>query len=346
MLKLSIIVPVYNVAQYLPKCLQSILRQGLSTDQYECLLINDGSTDNSRNICEEYVQNYDNFKLIDQKNQGVSIARNTGIDNAQGEFVCFIDSDDYLLDDGLNKAFIPFASRKDIDVISFRSSYDYWSVQEINNEVDYEGNAHNLIVRDGLPSFCWLFIYRRSFLNQEHIRFEKLIVCEDQLFSNTVMLANPKVLSTHANIYRYVVHRDSITTKRSKSHCRKCVDDYLYGYEEILNQMKHYDLAESPKVEKACYNSLNSKKFFLVTRVWSSVYNYSSFVAIRKRCLNNSFLPIPKYSKGIKSNFVRHILNLSMSSFIAYKGISFLFKYIISPVLTYKKIKGFKDNRA
>ena len=95
-MKLSIIVPVYNVADYLPKCLDSLLVQDLSQNEYEIIVVNDGSTDNSGKIAEEYSKTYSNIILINQENQGLSGARNTGIQNAKGEYVQFVDSDDYL----------------------------------------------------------------------------------------------------------------------------------------------------------------------------------------------------------------------------------------------------------
>lgn len=325
------------------KCLQSVLRQGLSSDEYECLLINDGSTDNSRDICEEYVQKHPNFKLIDQKNQGVAVARNTGIDNAQGEFVCFLDSDDYFLDDGLAKAFLLFASKKEIDVIHYYSDYDFWPKREIHNEIDHEGDAYELILQGGLPSFCWVYIYRKSFLTREHIRFKEWIFGEDQAFSSTVMLANPKVLSSRANIYRYVVRSGTATTKKSAAHTRICVDHYIQSYEEIIKQMEHYHLHDKSEVEKACIDSINSKKRLLIGRIWSSEYDYSSFKTIHKRIKRNSFLPIRTWNNGVKTKCLVWAMNFSMSSYITYKVYAFLYKHIVEPRLK-KQLLQLKQN--
>lgn len=92
--KLSVIVPVYNAEKYLPKCLDSILSQNFT--DFQLILINDGSTDNSITICENYEKEYNNIKVISQYNKGVSQARKVGVENAEGDYITFIDSDDYL----------------------------------------------------------------------------------------------------------------------------------------------------------------------------------------------------------------------------------------------------------
>jgi len=97
--KVSIVVPIYNAEQYLQKCIDSLLRQGLK--DYELLLVNDGSTDSSLSICQSYADQYDHIKILNQINSGVCAARNFGIQSASGEWIVLVDSDDYLLDNGL-----------------------------------------------------------------------------------------------------------------------------------------------------------------------------------------------------------------------------------------------------
>lgn len=100
-IKLSVIVPVYNAAPLLPRCLDSILAQGLAEEEYEVLLINDGSTDQSLAICEDYQSKHSRtFRIVSQQNSGVSAARNKGIALAHGRYVCFVDADDFLLGGG------------------------------------------------------------------------------------------------------------------------------------------------------------------------------------------------------------------------------------------------------
>jgi len=90
----SIIVPVYNVEKYLDRCMSSILKQ--TNHDFEVILIDDGSKDSSGSICDIYAEKYENVRAIHQHNQGLSAARNTGIDNAEGNYLCFVDSDDMI----------------------------------------------------------------------------------------------------------------------------------------------------------------------------------------------------------------------------------------------------------
>src|SRR5690606_22590995 len=97
--KVSVIIPVYNTENYLRECLDSILAQTFT--DFEVLLINDGSTDSSGKICDEYAEKDSRIKVFHKENGGVSSARNLGLDNAKGEWICFVDSDDEILQDAL-----------------------------------------------------------------------------------------------------------------------------------------------------------------------------------------------------------------------------------------------------
>ena len=131
-MKLSIIVPVYNVADYLAKCLDSLLAQDLPQNEYEIIVVNDGSTDNSVDIAQQYADKYANITLINQANQGLSGARNTGIKQAKGDYIQFVDSDDYLEDNVLG-GLMKQVENDDLDVLRFK----YQNVR-INAGGEYE----------------------------------------------------------------------------------------------------------------------------------------------------------------------------------------------------------------
>lgn len=103
MIKISVIVSIYNGEKYLKKCIESIINQSFS--EFELILVNDGSTDNSKNICNEYRDKDNRVKVIDQQNQGVSYARNKGIETCEGEYICFIDCDDYIPNNYLERMY-------------------------------------------------------------------------------------------------------------------------------------------------------------------------------------------------------------------------------------------------
>lgn len=344
MLLLSIIIPVYNMEYYIEKCLDSILRQGLDDDEYEVILVNDGSTDNSEGICRKYVNTHPNFHLVNQANAGVAAARNAGIEAAGGKFIGFVDPDDYLLDNGLKVAFRQYAERDDIDVIHFYSSYDFWKVKPIIDELEYVGTTHELLAaqQGGLPSFCWIYLYRKDFLNRHEIRFKPYRVGEDQLFASSVFIANARYLSCKADIYRYVVRESSASTNRHRKHARRCVNDYLSAYSDILKAMEKYGVAKGSEVYKACINSINSKKMFGFSRILTSDYGYKDFKRISKWSRDIGFTPFLPQGAGVKAKLACGMENASMHSFAIYKLASTLFNYVISPYVLPRLRMSFK----
>ena len=330
-LDISIIIPVYNVEQYLRKCLDSILRQGLHDGEYEVILVSDGSKDGSVAICEEYCRQYPHFRLIKQENQGVSAARNNGMEHARGKYIVFADADDYLLDNGLNLAYEHFRGRDDIDVIHYYSSYDNWEKNEIDNTIDFDGTGHELIMQGGLPSFCWLCFYSKAFLDRHHLRFKPYIVGEDQLFSSAVYIANPRIVSTRARFYRYVIHEGSATTRRSVEHTRRCVDDYLDSYRDIMACMEQYGIRQGTPLYDACIRSVNSKKMFGFSRILSAEYTRKQYKEVMEKCRNIGFYPVQRTAAGMKHKLTVALMNSVMRHRWLYRPASFAFNRIVVP---------------
>lgn len=183
-MKLSIIVPVYNTEEYLKECLDSVTPQ--LTDDMEVILVNDGSTDGSQKICEEYQEKYSQVRLINQQNQGLSAARNTGIHEAVGDYLLFIDSDDFIATSVL-RDLIQFANNQDV---IFLDAVKYY--REDWQEPLAEGYQQKFICQKSpkqvleflanLPKFpgcAWNKLVRRDFLLENSLYFTKGIYSED-----------------------------------------------------------------------------------------------------------------------------------------------------------------------
>ena len=144
-MKLSIIIPVYKVEDYVEKCLESIASQDIPTDDYEIIVINDGSPDNSKNIILEFQKHQPNLIFIDQENQGVSVARNRGLEIAKGKYIVFIDPDDTIVENSLSKI-IERAYKDQVDVM-------YLSLDSYDEQGNYlfttEKNGDDSIISDG-----------------------------------------------------------------------------------------------------------------------------------------------------------------------------------------------------
>lgn len=274
MVKVSFIVPVYNVEQYLRKCVESLIKQDYS--DYEIILVDDGSTDGSGAICDEYtspsfVQSLTRsivIKVIHQENRGLSAARNAGLKAARGEYVCFVDSDDYW-EENVMGGLMAQVEREKLDVLRF----DYQNVRiknegvrELENEREYEVFEPNktsryvdtknevvdgetyLNTRMGYACYAVMFIINRSLLIKElesesvselegDCLFREGIHYEDVDWLPRMMLRAKRVNSTTTTVYNYLVRQGSITkTQGDKTKIRKNLEDSLL----IIDKYRQY----------------------------------------------------------------------------------------------------------
>lgn len=182
-LTLSIIVPVYNAEKYLKQCLDSLLEQDVGKDEYEIICINDGSTDGSMDILQVYAKNDVRIKVIDKCNEGVSRARNLGIDRARGEYIWFVDADDWIARNCLGYIF-EILRLEDLGTLHITRSWikAEWRIKEYENYVFEREKAQYSLGEDQSPYACFTVIRRELIVNRG-IRFlEGLHYGEDGLF--------------------------------------------------------------------------------------------------------------------------------------------------------------------
>ena len=226
---LSIIIPVYNVEQYLPKCLDSILVDNQFTGQVVC--VNDGSTDGSLAILEQYKSKYSNVEIISQTNAGLSAARNIGLNHATGDYVFFPDSDDWIFPNVLDKIMSIVDSE---DILYFNAKVFYEEKQCFGSEIDIpniknmDGQAYFAAIYGkprNMPCVCVCGgVYLRSFLVDNHLYNEPGIYHEDNYFTPQVLLAAKKVSSINEYVYAYRIREGSITTHVTEKH----INDLLF----------------------------------------------------------------------------------------------------------------------
>lgn len=241
----SIIVPVYNVEKYLDRCVESILGQDYRN--IEVLLIDDGSTDNSGDICDKYSVDI-RVKVIHQKNGGLSRARNTGLKNITGEYVAFVDSDDYISSQFISHALNQILVDK-LDFIVF----GYWEIRGgklcepaykkdnmIHESLSAESiNIRNLLIADKIPNYACNKLYKSELWNG--VRFPEGRTYEDMHAIARLLERNPKIGYLAENLYYY--NRDnpsSITSPLGK-----------------LNSRFRYDRFKSVKERISLVNNLN-----------------------------------------------------------------------------------------
>ena len=213
MIKLSIIVPVFNVEKYIHRCFESIFRQGLDDTDFEVIIVNDGTEDKSMDMISDIISQHNNITVINQENQGLSVARNNGIATARGEYFFMPDSDDLLIYNSL-----PFlleqalSSRADMVIADFIKLYDdeidrlqIDSIKQKGGKI-IEKTGEELLLADLSPYECyvWRTLYRRQFIIDNHITFTPGILYQDVPFTHECYLKAHKCIKTNwlLNLYR------------------------------------------------------------------------------------------------------------------------------------------------
>ena len=231
-LLLSIIVPVYNVEKYIWACLDSIFKQGLDDDEFEVILINDGSTDKSHDIIHDILVNHKNVTYIQQANQGLSCTRNRGIETAKGQYVLFVDSDDILISDSI-KPMVEFAVSHSLDILKANvETVDNREVLKGNYTKEVTWGQYEANIQSGESGFIYeynpsqsyvpMHLFRRFFIDEHHLRFLEKTCFEDVAFTVHAYLNAKRFMAIPYTHYIYRRNDSSImstiTQERPKSY--------------------------------------------------------------------------------------------------------------------------------
>lgn len=233
MIKLSFIVPVYNVEPYLRKCVDSLLAQDYS--DYEIILVDDGSPDGCPKICDEYAAAHKNIRVVHRPNGGLSAARNSGIEAAKGEYICFVDSDDYWEPNVLS-GLMAQIKRDKLDVLRFKyqNVNERYEVYNPYKSDPYKGNDYSEVPTDGVSflnsrfgTACYavMFILRRELLKD--CLFTEGIYFEDADWTPRMLSKANRVASTDTIVYNYLIRQGSITQAIDNSKKKKVLDDKI-----------------------------------------------------------------------------------------------------------------------
>lgn len=278
--KISIIIPVYNVENCLRVGLDSILRQTYTN--FEVILVNDGSTDNSYTICTEYVEKDSRFSLFNQKNAGVAEARNRGINVSGGEYITFMDSDDWVEDDWLETYVNALQQvRPDILVQGIAVDTDSTNYRVFVEDNFYENMAlfdafHNL-EKHGLEGFVPIKMYRASLVKKHNLKF-RYMLHEDTLFNTELFCYATSLITLSKVCYHYVQRRTgSLVTRRYPF-------DYMMS---LIISLRDARLQMSEAYNRAdCRDEIWTKYIGMHTILLFSLYDKNRGVADRKRRLS------------------------------------------------------------
>jgi len=230
-MKLSFVVPIYGVEPYLRKCVDSLLNQDY--DNYEIILVDDGGKDGCPAICDEYASKHNNIHVIHRQNGGLSAARNSGIDAAKGEYICFVDSDDYW-EPNVLKCLMEQIDRDNLDVLRFRwqnvrETGEAFKPYKEENFADFSSlpltGIDYLNQRMGIQCYAWSFILRRELCDFE--RFTEGILFEDTDWTPRMLVHAKRVAGAEAIVYNYLWRENGITLTKSPDKLKREVENKI-----------------------------------------------------------------------------------------------------------------------
>lgn len=234
MVKYSFIVPVYNTSKYLKKCLDSLVKQTFK--DFEIIIVNDGSTDNSSNIISKYQDTYKNIKVVNQKNEGLSMARNNGVKEANGKYLIFIDSDDYVEKDLLQEV---NKEIKDTEVLRYQVISEN---EDGSNKVNFNEEVFDIV--NGYQAFkylsnyhfvepAWCYAFKKDYYVNNKFSFKKGVYHEDFGLIPYVIYKARKVKSISYLGYHYIQRDGSIMNNNDYKKTVKKAFDMLEQYKTL-----------------------------------------------------------------------------------------------------------------
>ncbi|RYJ37834.1 Glycosyltransferase, group 2 family protein [Flavobacterium anhuiense] len=322
----SIIIPVYNAERYIEDCLNSILNQ--SFQDFEIILVNDGSTDSSGKICDNYSLNNSCIKVIHKTNSGTAGARNSGLKIAKGEYLWFVDGDDLIEKNSLTDLQKLVETYNCIPVINF-IKIDFKDDQLKNLKVGFPQIINSFVgntkkTPDGMPSSVCLSIYNRSFLLDKDLRFEEDNFFEDEFFNlklYTSFSFNFLNINLPLYFYRRANEESKTSLKDGKSLYEKCLSKirlFLYVSQIKRNETNNDFLSYKKRV----YAEYALQFFELCLRQNEEKYTKNIVKIIKK-----NILKIPTQGTYFKASQIKRLLyNLNPDIFIIYIRLLILLK--------------------
>ena len=255
----SVVIPIYNVEKYLRECVDSVL--GQTYGNIEVILVDDGSPDGCGAICDEYARLDSRVSVIHKENGGLSDARNAGMDKARGKYIYFLDSDDYILPDAIERL-VKRAEETQSDIV-FMDGENFNEegfvpdiIESLTHDKEYAPVSGTEALNDMFHSFdyficaIWVHFYRLDFLRSNKLRFVKGLIFEDLMFSGTAFPKAERVCSLNEKLYMRRMRADSIMTSRGSL---LKVKSYAYIFKRFLDEYNNEPVG-SP--EKEAYGNL------------------------------------------------------------------------------------------
>ncbi|MEE3415528.1 MAG: glycosyltransferase [Prevotella sp.] len=301
MIQLSVIIPVYNVEKYISKCIESVFCQGINESTFELIIVNDGTKDKSMELISKIIQWHTNVIVINQENKGLSAARNIGLARALGQYVLFVDSDDFLVGNTL-KPLLDVAINSSVDMVmgkfiklSENQVKSYTPISALKSEIEPRvmlGEEAFVNYLNPRECYVWCTLYRRDFLLDNHIKFLPGIYFEDIPFTVECYLKAEKCISLPISFYVYIQHSNSIV---SSINAKKIFDfNIVIEYLWYLKNSLSLSNSQLIKLQDLIFCTLSIELWYLTKDKELYRYRREIVVDLKKR------VPEMYFSNGFK----------------------------------------------
>lgn len=315
-MKLSIIIPYYNGEQWVGKCLDSLLKQDLQADEYEMIVVDDGSTHSIASLMK-YVNEYPHIHYLHQENQKHAAARNNGLTIAQGDYVFFCDCDDFVAENVLGRL-CDLAANEAADILLFNAR----KLEENENPPQPKRNFDDVKSFESGMAYMsqpphhftggvWQFLIRRGFIEEKNVKFApEMVNREEYLFFLQMLLASGKVLTVDVDVYYYVQHPTSWVHLEGKVNHSEAYIGCILLYLKYLTYIR-IRLSEEGKVSTGLLAAMQNNEAANTLSILTHKFRFSSIKANKEmidqlRCLG--YYPIRR--KIGKYDWIRRIANI------------------------------------
>jgi len=315
MKRLSIIVPLYNSARYLPRCMNSLLHQDIPLDDYEILLINDGSPDDSGEVAESYAEKYSNIKVFSKENGGTSSARNVGIKNAAGKYLYFVDPDDYVLENSLGNL-LQRMEDESLDVLRF----GYIEVDEQGRPTesckhpetpDYSAGVMDgfsfMEKRLGTACFVWTYLFRTALIQGNQLFFDELAYIDDTPWLPRVLALAERVDSVGIKRHFYTIREGSLVRI---GNAEKSIAAQMWLIEELCRQSAQM---ANGKGERWYRKMISHSVLSLLTTVGVNAYDRKDIIS--SWVIEKGLVPLSLNGAAFHNRLKLRMINISPAWF-------------------------------
>lgn len=314
-MQLSIIIPAYNAGNYLERCINSCEEQNVPQDEFEIIVVDDGSKDNTLEVAETLADKYSNMRIFSKMNGGSSSARNMGMDNAKGDYVTFVDSDDYLLPGKLGPI-LSISEKNKLDLCIFNMKVVSQDESFVNTKTPLEGgkiyNCEDAFIEGYEVGSACGKLYLRKVLESNNIKFRTDIVFgEDSYFSFQVLLRCRRIMDSDVCAYVYVDNPQSVTreTKRLREKEIRQREDSLQMIKLVSDRSEDKNISSRFRRYLKIY-ATSLRLGFLMSLFNSEILSYRDAQGLMRRAKTMQLYPYKVTSNSFMKSLEMYVLRI------------------------------------